>query len=343
MKFISFDLEISKEIPDGETDWKAHRPLGISCAAVAFRPGRTIETHTWNGLEDGRITSQMSRAECVRVVQMLQEWVIDGYTIVTWNGASFDFSILAEESGCYGECANLMLGHVDMMALVVAQKGHFLGLQRAAEGMDIKGKLQEVRLRDGRIHRDMDGAKAPQLWQQGEHEAVLAYLKQDGRVTLELAEAWERTGCMAWLAAGRTKTVHSKLFTVRELLTQPPPYYEPWIKDPKSTLSLILWAAEYHPDLYPPYNNGLPVFWDRLSPAMRTAVRAFLSAAPSAETLRDDHLGRITAYLRYYINAPAWPASDRLTEVQHYVDKASTLPEVVKAVGMVLALGIDPF
>jgi hypothetical protein len=32
MKYLAFDLEIAREILEGETDWKAHRPLGITCA-----------------------------------------------------------------------------------------------------------------------------------------------------------------------------------------------------------------------------------------------------------------------------------------------------------------------
>jgi hypothetical protein len=33
-KYLAFDLEIAKVIPDGEGDPKPHRPLGISCAAT---------------------------------------------------------------------------------------------------------------------------------------------------------------------------------------------------------------------------------------------------------------------------------------------------------------------
>jgi hypothetical protein len=33
-KYLAFDLEIAKVIPDTERDIKAHRPLGISCGAT---------------------------------------------------------------------------------------------------------------------------------------------------------------------------------------------------------------------------------------------------------------------------------------------------------------------
>lgn len=33
-KYLAFDIEISKPIPDDATDWEQYRPLGISCAAT---------------------------------------------------------------------------------------------------------------------------------------------------------------------------------------------------------------------------------------------------------------------------------------------------------------------
>lgn len=33
-RYMVFDLEIAKEIPEGTKDWSALRPLGISCAAT---------------------------------------------------------------------------------------------------------------------------------------------------------------------------------------------------------------------------------------------------------------------------------------------------------------------
>ena len=34
MKYLAFDIEIAKDLPEGEPDWKQHRPLGITCAAT---------------------------------------------------------------------------------------------------------------------------------------------------------------------------------------------------------------------------------------------------------------------------------------------------------------------
>ena len=34
LRYVAFDLEIHKEVPDGADDWKEHRPLGITCAST---------------------------------------------------------------------------------------------------------------------------------------------------------------------------------------------------------------------------------------------------------------------------------------------------------------------
>ena len=42
MNFLAFDLETARVIADGNLDgvgWAAHRPLGISCYALAWRDG----------------------------------------------------------------------------------------------------------------------------------------------------------------------------------------------------------------------------------------------------------------------------------------------------------------
>ena len=46
----------------------------------------------------------MSVADCRSLVERLAGFVSDGYTIVTWNGASFDFFVLAQESGMLEQC-----------------------------------------------------------------------------------------------------------------------------------------------------------------------------------------------------------------------------------------------
>lgn len=219
MKLAAFDLEISKLLPAGEFDLKRHRPLGISCAAVRLDDGRELVFQSTAG------TTTMTIEGCQEVVAALHHLVQDGYTLVTWNGAGFDFDVLAEESSNYPVCIELAQQHVDMMLIVVALRGHFLGLDAAAKGMKVAGKLKQVRLRDGRMLDGLTGAMAPQLWSDGEREAVLAYLSEDVRVTLELAQAMLIQRRLVWRSkrGDLNQCAIPKLYTVAECLQLPRP------------------------------------------------------------------------------------------------------------------------
>ncbi len=185
-RYLAFDIETAKLLPPDVSELHAHRPLGIACAAAfALDSG---EVSTWHGVTAaGSPAPQLSREEAAALVADLQRHVDDGYTLVTWNGLSFDFDILAEESGAREACAALAVAHVDMMFHVVCTKGHFLGLQTAASGMGLDGKLSGV-----------SGADAPQLWADGEFEKVLAYCVQDVRATAELAAAGDQARELRW-------------------------------------------------------------------------------------------------------------------------------------------------
>lgn len=233
MKFASYDLEISKEVTGN--DWKDQRPLGISCAATYY----SDISYTEIVHEPGQITKGMAQAH----VQSLQYAVESDYTIVTWNGASFDFDVLAEESGMVKECAELCMNHIDLMLIVVAMRGHYLGLDKLANGLGVTGKLHGVTLKDGRPIDDMNGARAPELWAQGEYDAVLAYLGQDVKTTNDLVLALVDNGYeFRWTAnSGRPNSFRvPKLYTVAECLALPRPDTS-WMTDPPNIDKMVGW------------------------------------------------------------------------------------------------------
>jgi len=242
MKLAAFDIEISKVIPEGETDWKAHRPLGISCAAIARSdgPGQPITYR----MEFGHSASHggMEKHHCRSFVRYLQWLVWEGYTLVGWNSLGFDFDVLAEESGMYKKCAKLAMKHVDIMFLVVAIRGHFLGLNTAAIGMGIDGKLKQVELSTGEVLDGMSGIHAPELWARREYLAVMEYLKEDVRVTLELAQAIGERGQLAWVSrSGRENVIDEfKLLTVQEGRRLPYPDTT-WMEDPPTREGMLAW------------------------------------------------------------------------------------------------------
>jgi hypothetical protein len=176
------------------------------------------------------------------MAQELIELSEAGYRFVTWNGCGFDFRLVAQETGMTTEMAALAMEHFDLMLMVTFARGHYLGLQKALEGAGMTGKLKRVQLSDGRWIEDMEGSQAPILWKQGEQEAVLAYLKQDVRQQLALAQWIRGHGEIRWVSgAGNPQTVpFDKLLTVRECLTMPEPDTS-WMSDPPGREQFTAW------------------------------------------------------------------------------------------------------
>ena len=186
-RYLAFDVEIAKLLPEDATDIKAYRPLGICCAAT-LGDGDQNARRWCTSEPDGRPSKRMSQADLSQLVDCLRDQVAAGYTIVSWNGLGFDFDILAEESGRLDDCKRLAVDHVDMMFHVFCIKGFAVALESAAQGIGSPGKL------DG-----MHASMAPQLWAQGQTDKVLEYVERDCAVTLAVALTNERQGFFAWL------------------------------------------------------------------------------------------------------------------------------------------------
>ena len=188
-RYLAFDIETAKIVEDGSvTDVLAARPLGISCAAAMASDGHNTPI-LWHGrTETGTPSPQMTQAEAAAMVRQLAQMADDGYTIVTWNGLAFDFNVLAEESGLPDVCETLALRHVDMMFHAVCVLGHYLGLEKTAQGMGLGAKA------------GMKGNEAPLEWSKGNFQPVLDYCAQDVRLTLQIAEACDAAGHLRWKA-----------------------------------------------------------------------------------------------------------------------------------------------
>jgi len=223
-KYLAFDIETAKVVPETETNWKSHRPLGISCAATLLADSN--ELVLWHGAD------RMNQNEAGKLVEYLATQVENGYTVATWNGLSFDFDILAEESGMLAECRNLAVDHVDMMFHVLCRLGYGVGLDAAARGMGIPGKPE-----------GMSGAMAPVLWAEGKREEVLGYVFQDVRITSELATACEAGGKLRWIArSGKLRSMALPMgwlpVNLAEKLPQPD---TSWMSDPWQRSTFTEW------------------------------------------------------------------------------------------------------
>jgi hypothetical protein len=218
-KYLAFDIETASTAKD---DWRSCRPLGISCAATLSADAD--QPRLWHGGSDRACPAdRMTREEASNLVHYLEDRTNEGFALLTWNGLGFDLDVLAEESGLLDACRCLAAAHVDMMFDIFCRLGHGIGLDAAARGMGLAGKLE-----------GMKGADAPVLWAEGKREEVLRYVAQDVRTTLDLAQVCESRGELRWVArsgAVRGLDLPRGWLTVREALRLPLPD-TPWMDSP---------------------------------------------------------------------------------------------------------------
>jgi hypothetical protein len=229
---ITFDIEISKILPDGwHGDIFQFSPLGIACAGINLL-GR------FNGFS---APGKMTKKQCQNLVDLLLS-LQKKEVIVTYNGCSFDFRLLAEESGMHEECVELALNHCDLMLIAVCRNGWRVKLDNALSAHGLKSKKHSITLNDGSIIEDMSGARAPQLWAQGEYSAVLNYLERDCESLLELAcDATEKKELRYLSKSGSVTMVDMpKLFTVRECMNWTWPD-QSWMTDPPRPENFWSW------------------------------------------------------------------------------------------------------
>jgi hypothetical protein len=233
-RFLAFDIETAKILPETVSDIMAHRPLGIACAAASADD--LPEPLVWHGRdESGGPSGRMTREEAALLVADLTSLASRGYTLLTWNGLGFDFDVLAEESGESKACALLAAGHVDMLFHAVCSLGHRISLQKAAEGMHLPGKKAGV-----------SGALAPAMWAAGRHEEVVEYCKQDVRLTLQLAQACEGARQLAWVTqrgSRKQMPLRSGWLAVKEAGALPLPDTS-WMSDPPSRDRYLGWIRQ---------------------------------------------------------------------------------------------------
>ncbi len=232
-KVIAFDLEIVKDLVDANK-WKEERPLGISCAAALW-DDQPLSQLWFHKEGDKPISGVMTEEELEPVVNGFMYWVENGSSIVTWNGLGFDFDVLAEESGMYDECKELALNHIDMMFHFFCIKGFPVGLDNAAKGLGLGGKMA-----------GMTGAKAPELWRSdklSDRLKVLRYVHQDVVSTLEVYEKTVELNALTWITKkGKysTQPLGAGWRTVKECLDFPTPDNS-WMDTPLNREDFYSW------------------------------------------------------------------------------------------------------
>ncbi|MFV1966072.1 MAG: ribonuclease H-like domain-containing protein [Pirellulaceae bacterium] len=230
-KYLAFDIETAKDIPGVDFNWKPHRPLGITC--IASQSTECDEPRVWLSRTDsGTPAPQMAQADVAAFVRYLSSTVTNDFVPLSWNGLSFDFDVVAEESGLVEECRTLARNHVDMMFHVVCEKGFPVALKNAASGLGVQGKLAGV-----------EGIDAPSLWASGQYDVVTDYVRQDVRTTLAVALKSESQRSFAWTT--RRGTVSSmplsRGWLIVETAARLPLPDTSWMPDPPSRRDFMSW------------------------------------------------------------------------------------------------------
>ena len=263
--YVAFDIEVSR--------WEEGALMPISCAAMAFDPPleNGTETYVWGAVGQ----DFMSPGVCRNFARSLLMYSMER-TVVTWNGAAFDFRILTGWAKQHtpdaivwqGALENLTMEHIDPGLLMACQKGFMIGLDTCAKAVGVQGKMA-----------GMNGKYAPVLWTglDGSEDAevlralsdlgivpgtpdarrlVLDYVKQDALSTVKTYVALKEKGFVQWITKrGRPsrypwvpavyredEQMAGDLLTVRDALLLPEKRFD-YLSNPMRREDCIDWMA----------------------------------------------------------------------------------------------------
>lgn len=175
---FALNVQIATVLPD-KADWNEYRPFGISCLGLQKIGHDPILFYEMD--RDGFYARKMSFNYLItQVYPFLKGLVGLGAKFVTWNGLGFDFSVLSEEMKAKDFLVEIALDHYDLQYQVIKSVGYPISRQRAAQGFGIETKPYV-------------GKHMPRFWIEGKQETVLEYLKQNLRVTLEIAMCMDQS------------------------------------------------------------------------------------------------------------------------------------------------------
>lgn len=266
---VGWDIEIAGEFPPGnDHNWlTVEPPMEISCAAIhdatagmAFGPAGYQNPLDPQGAKMS-VTQARAMAE-----HLYEHQARAGNRIVTWNGLSFDFPVLARacNDAVYTQMlAELALDHCDLGFAMFCSHGYMVGMQTAAQALGLHGKTE-----------GMSGALAPILWNRPERELTdleaqeigalgvkpgsaearelcIEYVIQDALTTVEIYHALKRGGVLIWKtkAGPITKNpwkpyiVGGEIATCRQALEIDPPNVS-WMRAPRARKDYIGWATK---------------------------------------------------------------------------------------------------
>ncbi|WP_341246870.1 ribonuclease H-like domain-containing protein [Nereida ignava] len=230
--FAAFDIETSG-LFDGDV------PPDVTCCAVRIEASATPHIRLFHS----NWAAAMTTDDLADLVEYLYALHLAGVTIVTFNGAGFDFKVLwAHLCGVPSLCTmlrELVQGHADLMFEFASRHGYYTSMQSLSLGTGLPGKTG-------------DGGDAIGMWcgaaaTATTRAAVLAYCANDVRCLAELY----RHICANGTATRITKAGNHRVCE----FSSPPDTVDAaaarwrrsevdlsWMTDPPQILEAVAWA-----------------------------------------------------------------------------------------------------
>ena len=230
MKYLGFDLEVTRWPEDG--NWDKKTPLGVSCIGLMGTGWNEPEVYYASSLT-GNPEPRAMRTDELKCFADDLFLLAQNYTVVSWNGLQFDFSVLNLEK--HNDIfPHLAMNHIDPMFYILCHKGWPVGLDTVAKGLGLSGKTE-----------GMSGAQAPEMWMDGtleDRQKVLEYVGQDAITTLDIVEVASRTKMLKWRSkSGRPQSLPFEPLTTTECLEIPVPDTS-WMTNPLTRASFYDWT-----------------------------------------------------------------------------------------------------
>lgn len=158
MRFVAFDIETTGLIVPG-APWPE-----VTCAATRLCSENDVEVRRWH--------SDYAQVMLPTTINEMLDYLMDCHrksiTIISFNGASFDFQVL------YGITGNVIAqrlasAHTDIMYQFLVTHGYTTSLQSFCDGIGMPGKTEKA-------------VESIMMWATGDKERVLQYCENDVKV-----------------------------------------------------------------------------------------------------------------------------------------------------------------
>lgn len=239
IKLASWDLEIATntslklafaEGKDKRINIWDYYPFGISVGALKLSddPNAEVVLSSHGGCPRQEMTVEDVTAFVTKLFKLQQ----DGYKVFTWNGAGFDWRLLAKITGEHRLCVDLCKQSYDPMFQVLCTLGYPIGLNSVSKTFGLQAK-------------EMSGADAPAQWEAGNFDAVIEYVIGDVKRLEGIIIEIIKQGGVKWTTRkGALKFQPMKKFlTVAECLRLPEPDTS-WMDNPLTREEVTSWWQE---------------------------------------------------------------------------------------------------